>query len=145
MENDFHGAKVALFIGGKLLVTLRDDFAHIPFPNVWDLPGGGREGIETPLQTLNREVMEEVGLTILAEAIVWSRQYPSANDPHRHGYFYIAHMPAGTEKDIVFGDEGQEWRLMDLEAFLALDRVVPAFAPRLRDWLATGASVDFTA
>ena len=145
MENDFHGAKVALFIGGKLLVTLRDDFAHIPFPNVWDLPGGGREGIETPLQTLNREVMEEVGLTIPAEAIVWSRRYASANDPHQHGYFYIAHMPAGTEKDIVVGDEGQEWRLMDLEAFLALDRVVSAFASRLRDWLATGASVDFTA
>ena len=61
------------------------------------------------------------------------------------GISNIAHMPAGTEKDIVFGDEGQEWRLMDLEAFLALDRVVPAFAPRLRDWLATGASVDFTA
>ena len=121
MENDFHGAKVALFIGG------------------------GREGTKTPLQTLNREVMEEVGLTIPAEAIVWSRRYPSANDPHRHGYFYIAHMPAGTEMAIVFGDEGQEWRLMDLETFLAFDRVVPAFAPRLRDWLATGASVDFTA
>jgi len=54
-------------------------------------------------------------------------------------------MPAGTETDIVFGDEGQEWRLMDLEAFLAFDRVVPAFAPRLRDWLAAGASVDFSA
>lgn len=145
MENDFHGAKVALFIGGKLLVTLRDDFAHIPFPNVWDLPGGGREGIEPLLQTLNQEVMEEVGLTIPAEAIVWSRRYPSANDSRRHGYFYIANMPAGTEKDIVCGDEGQEWRLMDLEAFLAFDRVFPAFAPRLRDWLAPGASVDFSA
>jgi len=144
MENDFHGAKVALFIGEKLLVTLRDDYDHIPFPNVWDLPGGGREGSETPIQTLNREVMEEVGLTIPAEAIVWRRRYPSESSLQDHVYFYGAIMVAGTEQDIVFGDEGQEWRLMDLDAFLALDRVVPSFAPRLRDWLAEGGTTDFS-
>lgn len=143
MENDFHGSKVALFIGDKLLVTLRDDFAHIPFPNVWDLPGGGREGSETPLQTLNREVMEEVGLTIPPEAIVWRQRYPSESRPQDHVFFYVAHMPAGTENDIVFGDEGQEWQLMELADFLALDRVVPSFAPRLRDWLASGGLVEF--
>jgi 8-oxo-dGTP diphosphatase len=142
MDNDFHGAKVALFIGEKLLVTLRDDFAHIPFPNVWDLPGGGREGNETPLQTLNREVMEEVGLSIPPEAILWQRRYPLAIDPSRNGYFYVAHMPEGTENDIVFGDEGQAWQLMEFEAFLALERVVPVFAPRLRDWLSDGGT-DF--
>ena len=143
MENDFHGAKVALFIGGKLLVTLRDDFAHIPFPNVWDLPGGGREGSETPLQTLNREVMEEVGLTIPAEAIVWQRRYQSVSRPQHHVYFYVARMPAETEKTIVFGDEGQGWQLMDLYDFLALTRVVPSFAPRLREWLTEGGRPDF--
>lgn len=145
MENDFCGAKVALFIGGKLLVTLRDNYAHIPFPHVWDLPGGGREGDETPLQTLNREVKEEVGLTIPHEAITWNRRYLSEVSPRGFVHFYIAHMPTETEADIVFGDEGQEWQLMTLEAFLALDRVVPSFAPRLRDWLAEGGSSDFDA
>ena len=47
-------------------------------------------------------------------------------------------MPTGFEKEIVFGDEGQGWQLMTLDAFFALTRVVPSFPPRLRDWLADG-------
>jgi len=54
MEDDFIGSKLALMIGDRILVILRDDFAHITFPNVWDFPGGGREAGETPLQTMHR-------------------------------------------------------------------------------------------
>lgn len=138
MENEYIGAKVALFIGDKLLITLRDDFAHIPFPNVWDLPGGGREGCEAPIETLNREVMEEVGLTIPPEAIVFERAYPASTDPDRQNWFFVAMMDAGSDADIVFGDEGQCWKLVGLAEFLAMDRVVPTFAPRVRDWLREG-------
>lgn len=143
MGNDFHGAKVALFIGNKLLVTLRDDYAHIPFPNVWDLPGGGREGSETPLQTLKREVIEEVGLALPDAAIIWERRYPSESKPTEQVHFFVARMRAGTEDDIVFGDEGQAWRLMPLAEFLALTRVVPSFAPRLWDWMSEHGAPDF--
>lgn len=138
MENEFIGAKVALFIGCKLLITLRDDFAHIPFPNVWDLPGGGSEAGETPLETMNREVLEEVGLIIPSEAIVWERNYPASIDPSQRSWFFVAMMPAGFEAGIVFGDEGQGWQLIELDEFLAMSNVVPSFAPRLRDWLAQG-------
>lgn len=138
MENEFIGAKVALFIGGKLLITLRDDFAHIPFPDVWDLPGGGREEGETPLETMNREVLEEVGLVIPPDAIVWQRAYPASQEPTKRNWFFVAMMPAGFEAEIVFGDEGQGWTLIAVEDFFALTRVVPIFAPRLQDWLAQG-------
>jgi len=141
MEDDFHGAKVALMIGGQVLVTLRDDFAHIPYPGVWDFPGGGREAGETPLQTLHREVMEEVGLVIPDAAFVWQRRYRSNTDPDQWSWFFVAMVPAGFEAGIVFGDEGQGWQLMSLEAFFALDRVVPDFPQRLRDWLADGGDV----
>ena len=39
------------------------------------------------------------------------------------------------ERDIVFGDEGQGWRLMAPDAFLAAEDAVPALQQRLRDYL----------
>lgn len=135
--DDFSGAKVALFIGGKLLITLRDDFDHIPFPNLWDFPGGARDPGETEDETLAREVMEEVGLTIPPEAFVWKRRYPANHMPGEFVWFYVAKMPEGTQADIVFGDEGQGWRLVTLDAFLTMENVVPSFPGRLRDWMKT--------
>lgn len=55
---DFTGVKVALLVEKSILVVLRDNKPDIPWPNMWELPGGGREGIETPLECLQREVWE---------------------------------------------------------------------------------------
>ena len=93
----FTAARSRLLIGGQVLVTLRDDFAHIPYPGVWDFPGGGREAGETPLQTLHREVMEEVGLVIPDTAFVWQRRYRSNTDPDQWSWFFVAMVPAGFE------------------------------------------------
>jgi len=68
MVAHFNGAKVALFIGDRLLITLRDDRPDIPFPNMWDFPGGGREGEETPFETMARETFEEVALVVPRDA-----------------------------------------------------------------------------
>ena len=38
--SDFTGCKIALLCGDKLLTILRDDKASIPWPNMWELPGG---------------------------------------------------------------------------------------------------------
>ncbi len=132
----FSGSKVALFLGDQLLITLRDDYDHIPFPNVWDFPGGARDDDETPFETLAREVMEEVGLVLPRDALLWERQFPAAGNPDAKIWFFVAQMPAGTEDDIVFGDEGQGWKLVSLAAFMAMDQVVPTFAGRLTEWMA---------
>ena len=65
---DFTGVKVALLVEKSILVVLRDNKPDIPWPNMWELPGGGREGIETPLECLQREVWEELGLTLKEES-----------------------------------------------------------------------------
>ena len=60
----FVGAKAALFCGNALLACLRDTHPGLPWPGMWDLPGGGREGDESPEDCLLRELAEELGLTI---------------------------------------------------------------------------------
>lgn len=49
---------------GQVLLFLRDDDPGIPYPNMWDLPGGHVEDGETPRDCIIREMKEEVGLVI---------------------------------------------------------------------------------
>ena len=135
MVQEFNGAKVALFIGDRVLVILRDDDPAIAFPNLWDFPGGGREGDETPFESLEREVQEEVGLVLPRRAVAWEKALPWSQDPNQVVWFFVAQLPEGTETKIVFGDEGQRWDLMTPAAFIAHKQVVPSLASRLQMWM----------
>lgn len=135
MTTDFHGAKAAILIGDDLLITLRDDRPDIPYPNLWDLPGGGREGDETPEQTVLREIREEVGLSIPESCIIWRRAFPSHSGLHAPGWFFVIRLPATAAADIVFGDEGQGWRLTPPDAFLTQSDAIPFLQDRLQVWL----------
>lgn len=130
----FHGAKAALFIGDRLLVILRDDRPDILFPAHWDFPGGGREGAESPVQTLTREVAEEVGLVVDHAALVWAVELDAAHHPGNRVWFFVAHLPARAVHDIRFGCEGQCWALMTPAGFMALSNPVPSLPDRLRLW-----------
>ncbi len=129
---EFRGAKLAVFLGQKLLVILRDDKPDIPFPAHWDLPGGGREGTETPQQCALRETEEEVGLKLEEIDILWSRAYTC--ETHT-AWFFVTRLPADMEAEIRFGDEGQRWALMDPEDYCNHPMAVPDFRSRLRDYL----------
>jgi 8-oxo-dGTP diphosphatase len=48
----------------QVLLLLRDDIKQIPYPNCWDIPGGGLEEGETPQQTIVREMKEEIELEL---------------------------------------------------------------------------------
>ncbi len=48
----------------QILLLLRDDIPEIPYPNMWDIPGGHVEPDETPEQCIVREIKEEMGLDI---------------------------------------------------------------------------------
>jgi len=48
----------------EILLFLRDDKPDIPYPNMWDIPGGHIEDNETPEQCIIREMKEEMDLDI---------------------------------------------------------------------------------
>ena len=48
----------------QILLFLRDDLPHIPYPNTWDVPGGHVEQGETAAQCIVREMKEEMGLDL---------------------------------------------------------------------------------
>lgn len=48
----------------KILLILREDIPTIPYPNMWDLPGGHVEEGETPEQAIRREMNEELELDL---------------------------------------------------------------------------------
>ncbi|MBV9840151.1 MAG: NUDIX hydrolase [Sphingomonadaceae bacterium] len=103
----FHGAKIALLCGGRILAYQRDDKPGIPNPGLWDLPGGGREGDETPIATALRETQEEFGLPLPPGRVVWQRRYASVDWPGHMGWFLVGTITPAEIAAIRFGEEGQ--------------------------------------
>ncbi len=132
----FHGAKAAVFVGDRIVTVLRDDIPEITWPGWWDLPGGGREGEETPEETVLRETREEVALDIGPDCIIWRRRFPSATQAGTQSWFFVIRLSPHAEAEIMLGDEGQEWRLVTVQEFLANDRAIPFLKDRLRVWIA---------
>lgn len=128
----FDGAKLCLTHDGRLLTLLRDDRDDIPFPGHWDLPGGGRDGRETPLDCALRELREEVGLALSPDRLD-ARAFPSHQRPAMISWLFSGQLTPREVASIRLGDEGQGWRMMPLVRFIAHPRAVPHF----RGWVAT--------
>lgn len=132
-DTDFHGAKLALFVGSNLVTILRDDKPDIPWPAHWDLPGGGREGDETGPQCALRETREELGLILPETVLCWGRLYPRKG---LNFWFFAARLPASAATEMRLGTEGQRYELISPRAYLTRDRAIPQFQERLGHFLA---------
>lgn len=51
----------------EVLLLLRDNNQSIPYPNMWDIPGGKVEKNEIPEETVRREMKEEMEISDLGE------------------------------------------------------------------------------
>lgn len=133
-RRDFSGAKIILHRNGALLSYLRDDKPTIPFPALWDLPGGGAEGDETPEACALRETFEEFGLRLPQDRITWGRKYPSVLQEGQFNWFYAAPITQHEIDAIRFGEEGQFWRMMPLLEYIAHPKGIPHLQAQVRDF-----------
>ena len=131
----FHGAKVALLVNDAIVTFLRDDKPDIDWPARWDLPGGGREGQESVTECICREVMEEFGIALDPDWLIWSRAYPSVFPDRAGDLFLVAEIPPDLLDQVRFGSEGQRWALITIDEYLAKEDAVPHHQHRLRDYL----------
>ena len=116
-------------------MQLRDNKPGLRFANMWDFPGGGREGEETPVECAIREIQEEFGITLAREHFIWEKEYPAMHDPKQRAYFMVATIDDKEVKNIKFGEEGQRWEFMDIKTFFDNNEVVPHLKGRLQDYL----------
>ena len=132
---EFTGCKIALLLKDKLVVYLRDDKPGLAFSNIWDFPGGGREGEETPFECVSREVAEEFAIRLDPSQVIWQKEHPSMRDPNGRAYFFAARITLEQVTAIKFGDEGQRWELISIDDFLSRDDIVPHLKGRFQDYL----------
>lgn len=132
--DDFSGCKLALLYKEKLLVYKRDNKADIPFPGCFDLPGGGREGEETPEQCVLRELAEEFGLHLGQGRLTYRRRYISA-DEQSSSYFFAAAIQEEELSSISFGNEGTSWKLLNVDDYLTHSLGIADLQNRLKDYL----------
>ncbi|MGB3315263.1 MAG: NUDIX hydrolase [Albidovulum sp.] len=136
-ELAFVGAKLALIKEGQVLTYLRDAREGLAFPAHWDFPGGGREGDESAEDCVLRELHEEFGLILPPDRLIWRRDYLSDHLGGQRVAFFGGRITDAEIAAIVFGDEGQFWEMMAIDAFLAHDRAITHLQNRLRDFLGT--------
>lgn len=128
----FSGAKAAFFCETRILCYLRDEKPGLRWPGHWDLPGGGREGGETPEACLLRELHEEFGLILPPERLELRLDVSAMDDPGQRAVFFAGRLSVAELADIRFGDEGQRWEAMEVAAFLSHPQGIPPLQDRVR-------------
>ena len=109
---------------GKYLLARRRDIGW------WNLPGGGLEYGETVDEGLAREVMEEIGVTVVIERVVGIYSKPRKNEVV---IAFLCHLAPGTSEPAT-SDEVSEvgWFTADTLP----DKLLPKHRQRLIDALA---------
>jgi len=129
-----HIAAACLFNTQGHLLTVRKRGTQ-----AWMLPGGKRDGDETPLQALVRELQEELQLTMVAADFAPLGQFSAiaANEAATqvHAHVLVAHAPLQQTVQAAAEIAGVQWLeldqpLPDTLAPLLRSQVIPALLAR---------------
>jgi ADP-ribose pyrophosphatase YjhB (NUDIX family) len=111
----------------KYIFILRDDKDDIPYPSFWDLAGGRIEEKETPLETIDREVEEELDIDVYDIEHLTSRNVIHSIKGKRYyikGHYFIGKTDKNDLSDIVL-TEGQDVGFFTIEEILSRENVIP--------------------
>lgn len=111
------GAKAFVIYNKKLLLILRDNKPDIPSPNKWSLPGGAIEKNETILETIKRELQEEINIIPKNIIYLGEQNYKDGSKVFR----YSAKLTKNEFQNIKLGDEGQKLEFFSLDEIRQLD------------------------
>jgi len=117
----------AIIVGtcGRLLLQQRDDIPGLLYGGLFGLFGGHKEGIETPIETVQREIEEETGLAFDAERfeplVNFSVTYP-AGGGMQGAYYVLRNVPLA---DVVI-TEGSPLVIAQSELPAILGRMTPS-------------------
>ncbi len=130
----FCGTKGLLFMGNQLIIIRRDNNTTLA-PCLLDLPGGTREGNESPFETFAREIQEELGLTISKEDIIFSKPYPDVFYARKECFIVATRALPIQEHDIRFGSEGLGFYVMSPDEFITASDAIAGYQQIVTDVL----------
>ena len=123
-DNISRAATAFIFHEGKLLMLLRDGIPTIPSPNTWSLIGGTMEEGETPLETLKRELGEEI------RVVPAKITYIGESGPGEYRYF--AHLTEEEKEKVKLGNEGQRLGFFEIDELKDIK-----IGSRMKEWVAS--------
>ena len=118
---DTHVGSYGVIIRDRKIALIKK--ARGGYKGLYDLPGGGIEHDETPLEALTRELMEEIGVKVVSERILtavsktfqWDVNDELIQDLHHIGILYRVEIENDKLKVSADGLDslGGEWKDID--------------------------------
>jgi len=89
--------KALIIHNRKMLIIKRSNYANSGIGE-WDIPGGGLDFDETILDGLHREIMEETGLIVYVDRLLYAVTaiMPTKSNDGAVGLVYICHTDSDT-------------------------------------------------
>ena len=134
MSDEFTGCKLAYILSDSLLVYKRDKAPEIPFPGLWDFPGGGREGDESSEECVLRELKEEFSISLPVSRLSYKKKIINQSG-NGCTFFFVTQGEDAEISNILLGDEGQYWKLVPVQEYLSHPKAIPALISRLKSYL----------
>lgn len=119
VKNTHIGAYAIIVRKNKIAIVLK---ARGGYTGKYDLPGGGIEHNETPLETLYRECKEEIDGTIIKEKLLdvtstnikWKMKSDLIEDLHHIGILYIVEIKEKNIKETPDGIDSNGGLWLDI-------------------------------
>ena len=118
---DTHVGSYGVIIRDRKIALIKK--ARGGYKGLYDLPGGGIEHDETPLEALTRELMEEIGVSIVKAELLdavsktfkWDVNDELIQDLHHIGILYLVEIEGNELKTDADGlnSLGGEWKDID--------------------------------